>query len=443
MSYNEWLDIEVLEDYLDGKLDSKTMHQVEKLSLEDPFVAEALAGLSQSPRRTHNLSLLQKQLQERIAQKPLEQKRWRITSQRLSIAAAAAVLFVTVSILFWMKENSRQQTIAQQNKNVEVKIAPQNATVNPSVQSKTIVPNKADSLTIAPVPAVKKNTNGYLAKALKDNPTLETIPVTTAQSKTDSVIAATNTVAVAKVSPAKELTATKQKEETIILSEEQRNIAARKAEAVRERPLAGKAEGIYVETNMVGKPGNIINGRVYTKTDGQPLPGAIVKVPGSAKAATTNKEGEFTLPVDSNTKSLSVTYLGYASQQVKVQPNQAVNVGLEEDKQVLNEVVVVNPSNRTAVSLVNNKSKNASPVGGWDRFDDYLRANHKFYKAGSNPIKSITLSFEIKKDGQAKNIKIVSGLSKAENEEAIRLVNDGPNWIFQNGVKNATLSIKF
>lgn len=68
MSYNEWLDIEVLEDYLDGKLDAKAMYQVEKLSLEDSFVAEALAGLSQSPKRTQSLSLLQKQLQERVAQ---------------------------------------------------------------------------------------------------------------------------------------------------------------------------------------------------------------------------------------------------------------------------------------------------------------------------------------------------------------------------------------
>ena len=59
MNYNEWLDIDVLEDYLDGKLDAKTMHKVERLSLEDPFVAEALAGLSQSPKRTQSLSLLQ------------------------------------------------------------------------------------------------------------------------------------------------------------------------------------------------------------------------------------------------------------------------------------------------------------------------------------------------------------------------------------------------
>lgn len=125
MNNNDWLDIDVLEDYLDGKLDAKTMYQIERVSLEDPFVAEALAGLSQSPKRAQSLSLLQKQLQERIAQKPIVQKRWRITSQRLSIASAAAVLFIAVSLLFWMKESRyrEQQQAANANKNIEVAIA--------------------------------------------------------------------------------------------------------------------------------------------------------------------------------------------------------------------------------------------------------------------------------------------------------------------------------
>ncbi len=42
---NNWLDIDVLEDYLDGKLDAKAMHFVERQALDDPFVAEALEGL--------------------------------------------------------------------------------------------------------------------------------------------------------------------------------------------------------------------------------------------------------------------------------------------------------------------------------------------------------------------------------------------------------------
>lgn len=109
MSHNNWSDIAVLEAYLDGKLEPKAMHEVERLSLEDPFVAEALEGLSYTPQRMQTLSLLQKQLQERIAEKPAAQKRWRLTSHRLSIASAAAVLFITVSIFFWMRETRNVQ----------------------------------------------------------------------------------------------------------------------------------------------------------------------------------------------------------------------------------------------------------------------------------------------------------------------------------------------
>ena len=137
MNNNDWLDIDVLEDYLDGKLDAKAMHDVERRSLEDPFVAEALAGLSLSPKRVQSLSLLQKQLQDRIAQKPVAQKRWQITSQRLSIAAAAAVLFVTVSLLFWMRESSNRKQIAgSSSKKVEVAIAATQEIAKPTVKAK-------------------------------------------------------------------------------------------------------------------------------------------------------------------------------------------------------------------------------------------------------------------------------------------------------------------
>lgn len=124
MNNNNWLDSDVLEDYLDGRLDAHAMHQLEKTALEDPFLAEAIAGLMQSPRRVQSLSILQKRLQARTAQKPIDKKRWRVTSQRLSIASAAAVLFITVSLLFWMRESrNRAQLKENAAKNVEISIA--------------------------------------------------------------------------------------------------------------------------------------------------------------------------------------------------------------------------------------------------------------------------------------------------------------------------------
>jgi TonB family protein len=107
---SNWLDIDVLEDYLDGKLDDKMMYRVEREALEDPFVAQALAGLSQSPRRSRqSLSLLQKQLEARVAGFEDDKKKSVITGQRLSIAATAALIFILGGIIFWMKYNASQQ----------------------------------------------------------------------------------------------------------------------------------------------------------------------------------------------------------------------------------------------------------------------------------------------------------------------------------------------
>lgn len=134
---NDWLDIELLEDYLDGKLDSKAMHRIEKQALEDPFVAQALAGLAESPKRaSQNVSLLQKQLYERIGQQQVVKKESVYTWQRLSIAAAAAVMFISVSIIFFMREQGRQEELTKiknRPKNIEVSIAPTVAAVDSAI----------------------------------------------------------------------------------------------------------------------------------------------------------------------------------------------------------------------------------------------------------------------------------------------------------------------
>ena len=122
---NNLLDIELLEDYLDGKLDSQAMYQVERQALEDPFVAQALAGLSESPgRAVQSVSLLQKQLYDRIAQQQVQKKDSVYTWQRLSVAAAAAVMFITVSIIFVMRERQNRESQIKAPHTVEVNMAP-------------------------------------------------------------------------------------------------------------------------------------------------------------------------------------------------------------------------------------------------------------------------------------------------------------------------------
>src|SRR5215217_115579 len=121
------------------------MNRVEREALEDPFVAEALAGLSASPKRSlQSISLLQKQLHERVAEHKNFKKTSVITWQRLSIAAAAAVMFVSVSVMFWMKENNYQKELAGRSKKVDVTIAPPTSeVVPPAVESAPVIASES------------------------------------------------------------------------------------------------------------------------------------------------------------------------------------------------------------------------------------------------------------------------------------------------------------
>lgn len=201
---NDWLDIELLEDYLDGKLDSKAMHQIEKQALEDPFVAQALAGLSESPKRaSKSVSLLQKQLYDRIALQQVSKKESVFTWQRLSVAAAAAVMFISVSIIFFMRdqENRRQQAKANNRpKNIEVNIAPSPLAVD-SAKSDVYAANTSSKV-------IKPDIVGVISPERQKRIAEQPVMISTAEPKAMAAVADTATAdtkvagAMSKVTPA-------------------------------------------------------------------------------------------------------------------------------------------------------------------------------------------------------------------------------------------------
>jgi hypothetical protein len=403
---NDLLDIVVLEDYLDGKLDAKTMHRIERLSLEDPFVAEALAGLSQSPKRVQSLSLLQKQLQERVAQKPVEQKRWQITSQRLSIAAAAAVLFVTVSLLFWMREKgNRDQLASNAPKNVDVAIAAKQAPQKPKEDVAQVIEEAKDntyarnSILAAPkavVPAIEKSSEAqsFRSADILQKKELETSRVATA--------------------------------------------------------LQGRVSGLSIANDD-----HVIRGVVYDESK-LPVNGASVQVEGKPITALTNERGEFSLVLDSIMKDqkLSVSNIGYQRSEVQVKKGQELIVQMKADKSILAEVAIVQPRSevdKRALSASAATLIKPEPMGGWDKFQTYLIDNNRLLVDKKPLGKHITVKFDLAKDGRPFNISATSTssstqLSIAEEQEAIRLFKEGPKWILLGNTVSTgstTVNIRF
>ena len=82
-----------------------------------------------------------------------------------------------------------------------------------------------------------------------------------------------------------------------------------------------------------------VKGTVISGSDNEPLIGASVMVQGMKNGAVTDLDGNFTISAK-NGQTLEVSYLGFITQKVKV-TGSVINVTLLEDKQSLDEVVVV------------------------------------------------------------------------------------------------------
>lgn len=89
---------------------------------------------------------------------------------------------------------------------------------------------------------------------------------------------------------------------------------------------------------MWAQQAGTVTGTVVDST-GEPLIGVSVRVKGTNTGASTNIDGEFSVKVAQG-GTLTFSYIGYVSQEVKVSGNAPINIVLVEDSRTLDEVVV-------------------------------------------------------------------------------------------------------
>ena len=94
--------------------------------------------------------------------------------------------------------------------------------------------------------------------------------------------------------------------------------------------------GIGLVTAQITK----VTGTVISEEDGLPVVGASILVKGTTVGTVTDMDGKFTLSnVPSSAKTLVVSFIGMATQEVPVKAN--LNVVLKSDTEQLEEVMVV------------------------------------------------------------------------------------------------------
>ncbi len=87
--------------------------------------------------------------------------------------------------------------------------------------------------------------------------------------------------------------------------------------------------------------GTRVTGKIVDAGSNTPLPGVNILEKGSMNGAVTDLDGNYSILVSSAEATLVFSYVGYVQQEIALAGNNLVNVGLKEDIESLDEVVVI------------------------------------------------------------------------------------------------------
>lgn len=94
----------------------------------------------------------------------------------------------------------------------------------------------------------------------------------------------------------------------------------------------------------------ILTGKVIDKTNGEPLPGATIKIKGTNIGTATDIDGKFQLNVASEVPALEISFIGYKTQEISVGQRDDFIIVLEPAAAEMQEVVVTGIFTRKAES---------------------------------------------------------------------------------------------
>ncbi len=417
-------DISLIQKYLNGELDAKAMHRLERRAQDDPFLMDALDGYGNS-RGDHraNLSQIASRLQQRTTPKPRVIIPWRY------MAAAASVLIVlTVGGLFlYNRQPANKMQVAALEKS-----AP---TSDTTIKAKQFDAKTDEAATPAPqqkAGALQKAAIGKNDFAKMEPPKIVADKMASASAPIVSDIRSDSIPTVRK---------NKQVENSVAAVAPEGNAKQ------TERAIHGRAAGVIVDNSSkasvaVAQPKTIVTGRVIEKDRGVPLSGATINVAGTNLRTHTDNNGYFTIHIDSTKDKLYIANSGYESRQISTRNKDSLKaIKMEPSNSSLSEVVAVGYGT-SKKTVDDTTASGAHPNSGWSNFNKYLKKNAVLADGTTGVVK---LSFKVAENGTISNIIVVKGLNTIANQKAIDLINNGPAWIGNtNGqTESVVVRIKF
>ena len=434
-----------IQKYWNGKLSAAEMHAMEKAAMDDPFLADALEGYKNVNVADAGLDTLNDRLDKRVGAfvPVLNLKRKRFTWLRV---AAAIIIIVGAGLLV-------QQLVFKSRNENSIAILENNDKKSESLANSN--PQKPDTVHSG-------------ALAISDSGTTKSGQKTSLSANSGSYVF-TPLDTIRKTSDAD--AALKKTENENVPSGDLRAIAnaERKDEPTREKADLGKTLNDSTkplkDNNILNSPVTVAKAKANQANDGygrfanvalnnkynyrvvdaqnNPVPFANVMNTRDNIGTYTDIRGNFNLVSSDSVLNVQIRSLGYNAANYKLIPSnvQPGDLVLKEDER--KETVA---QNRKVVSSLSRKDSTEieEPEVGWSNYNTYAANNIQIPEnvRPKNIRSDVELSFDIDKTGQPINIRVIrSSQCKECDQEAIRLLKEGPKWKRKGKKSKATVSI--
>jgi CarboxypepD_reg-like domain len=411
----------ILQQYAEGHLTDEERHAIEEAALEDPFLAAAIEGIEMQlvaggqSSFVSDVASLRKKIQDRIT-----------ASRKIAwwqVAASVILLLGSVSFMYiYLSGRGKQPS------NIAVKRSIPAENRGSAAPSETASPGDSTAVARHPViPAtVKKNREklpAYVDKFQKSTGDSSMLVVTREDIVSKPAIVSAG--------------------DSIDLS-----IASRPPVTI-DQELEGRAAGVNIQARKKA-PSFYVQG-IVTDTGNRPVAGATVRLKNKGNAAVTDRDGRFQLSGSGKdtTVNIEVQAIGYQSAIASLSSRESSGnrVQLRPMVTSLNDVVVIGygaakkDDDGEDLSAAPSGQKNKEPKinprvvpsNGWPAYQVYLDQHKKIAGSDSTLHGNEVISFLVNRAGTYSSFRIEQSLSPAHDQEAIRLVREGPSWKLLNG----------
>jgi TonB family protein len=410
---------EEIRRYLQGDMPEAEMHALEKAALDDPMLADAIEGFQASLVQQGDLNTMQdvEQLNRiftaRYQRTPVRHFPW------WQVAAAAVVIIIAGVVTFNYYNNPEKQLAAKQTDTIQ-----------------QTLPAKENVYQVPDTPAIED-----MAVNKSFTPAIEQKRSASAAAGTDSkeinAEQKTGNDALSRQGNKDEaVTGNSQQKDSLTVSipevaapQANREVFAEVTRNQRENNAMHNISGRVLNSNM----------EPLANASLQPSNVTLQQSNNTGNQLNTDKAGYFNVLSPDTSLIVKVTATGYREQLFRLRNNPAQNQLVLKPvlKGKAAGVETAKKSDREAPKFM---VQEAEPQGGWIAFDDYVEKNKVYPAEDSNLAGEVIVTFQVNNQGRLSNFKIVQSLAKGYDEEAIRLIKEGPKWRSLKG-KRAVITV--